>query len=262
MSEPGEISFQSFGARISVRSRDPAILAGLDIRLPPGAKPTSGDELDTVYSLEEEVEPDGTSDCCYTLTRDEELLYGSPDLRVLQAELESDMHFQVALSARGWLFVHAGVVGWRGKAILVPGRTFSGKSSLVLALTEAGAEYYSDEYAVLDGGGRVHAYAKPLSQRQDDGSTRLIPPAELGVHPGGQGLPVGLVVVTRYQPGAAWDPVERSRGDGVMTLFDNTVVARRQAAFALETLTSAVAGALVVEGERGEAAETARLLLK
>lgn len=56
---------------------------------------------------------------------------------------------------------------------MVPGRTLSGKSSLVLALVKAGADYYSDEYAVFDGSGRVHPYSKPLSRRSGSGPPRL-----------------------------------------------------------------------------------------
>ena len=43
------------------------------------------------------------------------------------------------------------IVTWgRGRAIVIPGRTFSGKSTLVAELVRAGATYYSDEYAVED----------------------------------------------------------------------------------------------------------------
>jgi hypothetical protein len=62
----------------------------------------------------------------------------------------------VAENARRWIFVHAGVVAWRGQAIVIPGATQSGKTSLVAALVRAGAEYFSDEYAVFDARGRVH----------------------------------------------------------------------------------------------------------
>ena len=41
---------------------------------------------------------------------------------------------------------------------MVPGRSLSGKSTLVLSFVERGADYYSDEYAVFDSEGRVHPY--------------------------------------------------------------------------------------------------------
>ena len=50
----------------------------------------------------------------------------------------------------------AGVVGWENRAIVMPGASFAGKTTLVRAWLEAGATYYSDEFAVLDRAGRVH----------------------------------------------------------------------------------------------------------
>jgi hypothetical protein len=65
----------------------------------------------------------------------------------------------VAEHAPDHLFVHAGVVGWEGRAIVMPGTSFAGKTTLVRAWLEAGATYYSDEFAVLDRAGRVHPFA-------------------------------------------------------------------------------------------------------
>ena len=63
------------------------------------------------------------------------------------------------------LMMHAGVVAWKGKAIVLPGTSHAGKTTLVTALVEAGATYYSDEYAVLDAKGHVSPYARRLSLR-------------------------------------------------------------------------------------------------
>ena len=71
----------------------------------------------------------------------------------------------IAEVARNRVFVHAGVVGWKGRAIVIPGRSYSGKSTLVSELIRAGAAYYSDEYAVFDSRGRVYPFAKPLEMR-------------------------------------------------------------------------------------------------
>ena len=74
----------------------------------------------------------------------------------------------IALHAPNHVFVHAGVVGVEDRAIVLPGRSFAGKTTLVAALVKAGAEYWSDEYAVLDADGLVHPYPKPLSVRIND----------------------------------------------------------------------------------------------
>ena len=72
--------------------------------------------------------------------------------------LDAQMRLFIAANARDWLFVHAGVVAHGGRALVAPGDSFSGKTTLVRALLAAGATYYSDEYAVLDEAGRVHPY--------------------------------------------------------------------------------------------------------
>ncbi|WP_157871812.1 hypothetical protein [Gloeothece verrucosa] len=100
------------------------------------------------------------------------------------------------------LFVHAGVVGWRGRAIVIPGRSFSGKTTLAAALVKAGAIYYSDEYAVIDRDGLVHPYPRPLCIREGVGEQikrRKCSVEELGGQAGTDPIPVGLVVHTKYQ---------------------------------------------------------------
>ena len=58
--------------------------------------------------------------------------------------------------------VHAGAVLWGERALLLPGVTHAGKSSLVAELLRRGATYFSDEYALIDSEGRVHPYPRPL----------------------------------------------------------------------------------------------------
>ena len=72
--------------------------------------------------------------------------------------LRQDIDQAVARRSPRLLFVHAGVVGWRGLAIVIPGRGSTGKSTLVAELVRRGAVYYSDAFAVLDEAGRVHPY--------------------------------------------------------------------------------------------------------
>jgi hypothetical protein len=63
--------------------------------------------------------------------------------------------------------VHSGAVLCGGRALLLPGKTHSGKSSLVAELLRRGATYFSDEYALIDAEGRVHPYPRPLLLRND-----------------------------------------------------------------------------------------------
>ena len=254
------IAFEAFGARIGIRTTDP-VASELRLRLPPRARLIETEDYDTVYSVKSAPPGSSSDGVAFHLTRDGVAVRSSHSLAEISREIESDVHFRVALAARDVLFVHAGVVQWEGRAIVVPGRTETGKSTLTMALVQAGAEYYSDEYAVLDSEGRVQPYAKPLSQRRDGAPPRLHPAEALGGRPDAPAVPVGLTVVTRFREGAAWTPQPISGAQAVMALFDNTVVARSKPDFALAVLAKAVRGTGGLEGDRGEATEVAPALL-
>src|SRR4029453_6021297 len=160
----------------------------------------------------------------------------------------------VAERAPDHLFVHAGVVGWEGRAIVMPGASFAGKTTLVQAWLERGATYYSDEFAVLDRAGRVHPFARPLAIR--DGSTvgtRRVPVAALGAETGATPLPIGLVLVTSYRAGARWRPRRLTPAPTLLALMRHTVAARGNPEHSMPILKQAVSGGSALAGVRGEA---------
>lgn len=259
------LAFTSHGARIGIRATDAALVEQLPAYLPPGWKSTLSPVVDSLYSLVGGGPATGGRVTHFNLLYSgASRLARTLDLSELLETLGSHLHFEVALAARRRLFVHAGVVAWRGRAIVIPGRSRTGKSTLVAALVAAGATYLSDEYAVFDARGRVHPYPKPLSLRAaDDGPPRSIPFHELGGTVGTAPLPVGLVVVSEYRPGARWRPRSQSPARGMLALLANTVLARIRPAFALDTLHRGIADASILTGARGEAEETAiRLLMR
>ena len=178
------------------------------------------------------------------------------------AVLESHLTQAVAEMAPRRLFVHAGVVGWNGQAILVPGASHAGKSTLVAALLAAGATYYSDEYAVLDPQGRVHPFPRPLQLRDARETATSVEPEQLGGRRGVGPLPVGLVAVARYDEGARWRPARLSPGHALLELLSNTIVARSHPASAMAMLRRVVTRAASFKGRRGEAGETAAWLME
>jgi hypothetical protein len=153
-------------------------------------------------------------------------------------------------------------VGWRGRAILLPGASRSGKSTLVAALLRAGARYYSDEYAVLGPDGLVYPFARPLSIRSADGTTsQRCGPEEFGARTASKPLPIGLSAITKYLPGTRWRPRSLSTGQAVLALLEDTLSAQLDPEGTLRVLHKTLAPALVVKGPRGEADETAEQLL-
>jgi hypothetical protein len=197
------------------------------------------------------------------------LLYAGPvqtartlDRAVALGTLENELQTVVATGARGRVFVHAGVVGWRGRAIVLPGRSFAGKSTLVRALLAAGATYYSDEFAVLDKKGRVHPYPRRLSLRRDGADPARPTAADLGADTGTRPLAVGLIVFTEYRPGARWRPNRLSPARTLFELAANTQPEVSQSRLGRDVLERLAVSAPAVQGRRGDATATADEILR
>src|SRR5581483_1483735 len=256
------LSFTAYGTRIGVRTNRPEMLEQVEQHLPPGWKPAPSPIVERLYSLKVGGAESKTG------SRRFHLLYAGLTRLARSMELDevfdnfaSDLQLYVAEYARRRVFVHAGVVGWRGQAILIPGRSFSGKTTLVAEVVRAGANYYSDEYAVLDAQGRVHPYARPLEIReQPAGKQKKYPVEVLGGQSGRQPLPVGTVVITQFKEKARWRPQSISSGQGILALLANTVSARRQPEAALAALKQVASRARLLKGVRGEAGEVTAAL--
>ncbi|HST54121.1 MAG TPA: hypothetical protein VLJ61_19090 [Pyrinomonadaceae bacterium] len=257
-------AFESYGVRVGVRTNDPAALKHLSAHLPPGWKPARAGRVERLYSI---FAPSDTARA--RGVRRFNLLYGdagrlarTQDLSEALEAFESDLQLYVAASARRRLFVHAGVVSWRGRAILLPGRSFAGKSTLVAALVGAGATYYSDEYAVLDRAGRVHPFARPIGLRGGaTGRRKKVHVESLEGASGARPLPVGLVVLSEYREGARFRPRRLTEGQGLLALLSNTVSARRRPEEALCVLQRVASGAASYKAARGEAQGAATSIL-
>jgi hypothetical protein len=258
------VAIRSYGRRIGVRVSDPAALAKVNSYLPPACTVLRDQVVDRLYSFFVARNAEGARVQRLHLLYEGSLLAArSRKLDDIFEALAVSVRKYVAESARRRVFVHAGVVGWQGKAIVIPGRSYSGKTTLVAELVRAGATYYSDEYAVFDSRGRVHPYTKPLSVRLPGGSGEQIdyPPEAFGGRAGKIPLPVGCIVSCSYRAGANWRPRRLSVGAGVLELLANTVAVRNQPETTLSTLEKAVAPASIWKGTRGNAAEFARKLL-
>ena len=256
-------SLRSYGVKIGFRCNDPAVLARVIDLLPGEWERAEFDVVDRLYSVFVGGAGRRANVRNFNLVYADHVRIGrSLELDTLLATLDSDLRIFVAEFAKGRVFVHAGVVGWKGRAIVIPGRSFSGKSTLVAALINAGATYYSDEYAVFDGRGRVHPFSKPLELRDDHHRQRKIELGAFGATAGTQPLRVGLVLVTRFRDGARWRPRRISSGNAVLHLLGNTVSARRNPRKALETLERVTAAADVLKGVRGNANDIVPDVLK
>ncbi|HET7529555.1 MAG TPA: hypothetical protein VFJ98_01200 [Mycobacteriales bacterium] len=193
---------------------------------------------------------------------DDDGLGGGVDVADGAEMLLSSLELWVAEHAKDRIFVHAGCAVRAGRAIVLPGRTMSGKSSLAAALVRAGATYFSDEFAVLDRRGRVHPYPRPLSIRPYDGSARQrVRVQDLGGSAGSRSAEVAVIAHLRYHAGESWDVAELSPGRAALALIDNTVAARSRPRAMLTAVSRASVGARALAGRRGDADQAARHLL-
>lgn len=256
-------SLKSYGVRIGIRSNDPVALDSAREHLPSEWQHLASPLVDRLYSIVIGSRAARGVQRQNLLYGDDVQLASSPQRESIFEILESDLRLFVAELATDRVFVHAGVVGWNGQAIVIPGRSYSGKSTLVAELVRAGATYYSDEYAVLDSRGRVHPFAKPLELREEGEFTQTkITVAELGGRSGTKPLPVGVVLMTQFKRGARWRPRKLTAGRGVLEMLFNTVSARRSPERALATLQRVTDQADVLKGVRGDAGQVVDALLR
>jgi hypothetical protein len=246
----------SHGVQIQVCLEDAGLAGAVDAGLPPGHEASS---LRDGYPTFRVRRVDGER---YEVSQDSVLLAEPADAELAIGVLDAQIRGFLAVHVTERVFVHAGAVVVDGRAIVLPGRSFAGKTTLVSALLHAGATYYSDEFAVLDADGLLHPYACPLSLRGEDPRRSTATAAgALGAPTGSGPVRIGLVATARYVPGASWRPQADTRAAGAVALMTNTPAARENPATVLPVLSRAVAEASVLSGSRGEAAATATMLI-
>lgn len=259
---PHTLRITSYGVRVEIRASSGRLLRRLQQQLPPLARPTNGVQVGRVFAVRAQARR-----CACGVRHDTvDVQQGRVAASTAGTDAAIDAmriwvkQYVATLSPRR-VFAHAGVVAIDGWAVIVPGHSMSGKTTLIAALLRAGAAYLSDEFAVVDRHGLIHPYHQPLGLRELGGAAQTNTSAQrLGALHEGPAR-AGLVVVTQYRPDATWTPRTLSRADTVMALLEHTLPARRTPARALDALTRATADAVGLRGVRGDADETARRIV-
>jgi hypothetical protein len=258
----GGVAFTSFGLSIGVRLNEPAVPDDVLACLPPGWVAQESPFVEHLLSLWLGGTGARPGERRYNLLHvGVRQLIRSFERDVALTAIEQEIQSLLSQRARDCVFVHAGVVAWRDQAVILPGRSMAGKSTLVAALLEAGATYYSDEFAVLDADGMVHPYPRRLSLRTPNGTIRQTAES-MGAKVGNGPLRVGMVVRTEYRKGAAWRPQRLSPARGLMELASYALPEVTQTAYGQNVLERVAESAPTYRGPRGEAAAAAREILK
>lgn len=260
-----QISFSSYGVRIGIRTDSRQLLTEISGELekinPDGFEVIDNRQAKHLYEIKSKknkivgIKKDGETIDLWASEEDS------------LSFLQSRIRLTVAEFACSRVFLHAGAVGWKGKAIIIPARSFSGKSSLVAALVKKGALYYSDDFAVIDQDGLLHPFHRHLSLRGVADKYRQVDFAveTLGGKSGGEPLPIGMVLITGFKEGnknpEIWKPAILSPGRGIMEMLAHTIPIRNKPKFSLEVLNKVTKRAIICKSLRGEASEFADLLL-
>jgi hypothetical protein len=193
---------------------------------------------------------------------DDQIVADSELMTTALSELNGHLTIYVAEHAPDFVFVHAGVVACNGRALLLPGVSHAGKSTLVAELVRAGATYYSDEFALLDSQGNVHAFPRDLRMRRPGLREQTsVPLSQFRGRAGVEPLTAGMVVFAEYVEDAHWDPQPLSLGTAVLETLLHTVPVQRTPARAMAAVSAMMQHATAWKSLRGEAAATAQSLL-
>ncbi len=243
----------AYGVNFALEASEPELLTRMLACVPHGTVPdVAAAESTGIFALTGR----------YSLSTPDGVVLKSPELEFVLERLTQDLMVYVANLAPERVFVHAGVVGWRGRALVLPGTSFAGKTTLVAELVRAGATYYSDEYAVVNAGGLVHPHARDLQMREPGRAEQKgLAIAELSGFAGVDALPVGQVVFAQYVAGGVWQPQPLSAGLAVLEMLRHSIPVQRTPARVMSALAAMMEPATAWRSERGDAAETARILL-
>jgi hypothetical protein len=116
--------------------------------------------------------------------------------------------------------LHAAAVAIDGGAVVLPGASMSGKTTLAGFMAATGDEYAADEVVAVGADGRMVPFPRPLGLRSDtplarffhhpdtfdrrfDAYEMLVPVSAMGAKVVREPIPVAAVVFPRYEPGAS-----------------------------------------------------------
>jgi hypothetical protein len=156
--------------------------------------------------------------------------------------------------------VHAAVLVADNRAIVLPGTTHSGKSTLARAARQRGLLVLGDEYAIVDvASGSVQGWPRPLRTRRPGGVDRT-PLDETEQASALEDHPVAIIAALTYstnppsiQPAA--------RADMVVEVLLNTVCAQTRPEASFRAAMALTNTATLLAGTRGESDPTLDLLL-
>jgi hypothetical protein len=202
------------------------------------------------------------ADGCFSLTGSHSFWRG-PGATALVVELQIRIDSYL-LERTPYVPIHAGAVAVGERALLVPGMSRTGKSSLVAALIARGATYLSDEYALLDDEGHVHPYPRPLLLRVPGSvpeERTAVPATRLTASIASSPARVSAIAALRYSDEAELWLERVPSSEGLLYLLQNTPRVVRDDDRTVTAAMRALRTARVYRGRRGDAEAAVEPLL-
>jgi len=252
--------YSAFGVSWEMRADDVSAYHLLLDRLPSVSIPTSARAMARTYVFRTLPSKASDGDLSFMLSADGRPLVRSSEPEVVADAFEDDLKFLLAERSPRKLFLRAGVVGWRDRAIVIPGGPHSGKSTLVRALVGCGATYFSDEYAVIEGN-TVQPFPARSANWTVPGTVLSYWMDELGKNSEPKPLPIGLILFAPYQAGAVFKPKLLARGQSLLGMFKHAVASQRNPERVLRALEVVSRRCNGLEGVRGDAHSAASYLI-
>jgi len=172
-------------------------------------------------------------------------------------------------------FVHAAALVWRGRALVLPGLSRAGKSTLALALVLEGARYLSDELLAFTRAGRAEPLPRAFKIRDEcvayfpelegrfvgEGEGRFLPFEALPAGVLATPAPIGAIAVPRWSAEARNRPEPLSRGEALLAMASASLNFGAHREQSLDWLTALVGGAAAFSLAWSEPRIAARALL-
>lgn len=249
------IYFESFGVKALFQTNNRDLFKLVVSKLPIGWKKINSKEVDVVFSMF-----CGENNQFFI---NDEMVSEGPSLESFYEYLEREIRVTIGGKSPKFVFLHSSVVGIDGEAVLFPAKSFAGKTTLAKEFLKFGAEYFSDEYAIIDENGLVYPYTKPLSLRGiiDDNTQTDIEVEEFGGKKAQNSIPIKMICLTEYDKDSNWKPEVLSEGNGILELLQHTLTTRENPKFTLKVLNLIAKRAIIAKSKRGDASEFAKTVI-
>jgi hypothetical protein len=134
---------------------------------------------------------------------------------MISSLLAAHLCSQAVIARPDLLFLHAGSCAWGQRGFVWPADCLAGKSTLARSLTKEGAEYFSDDIAVVDEDLNVHPFPLTPSRRSTPGQIPQENVLSLRVDRIPAPVPLGAIVLVEFDKDCVVPQVSSIEADQV-----------------------------------------------